>query len=368
MSTCELPLILEGTSPTDEPVTIRPKARFVVANVRGLIFSVGKLNRSGYAVNMVPGKGYIERDGFRVPMIMRRNSWYVKVAFVVKQVAPVMDQGMLDEDTQDTVGAAGGGEALVEEPVVLDAPPAVEQPQLPDLGTISDEVETPIMFQGSRLSVASSTEVLRKKLKALSAPVWGTKAQLWGRIVQYEKLADEHRRVQIFIEQREEAINRDPSTQRLPAQVPDVHTASAAERTEHELTHIPYAAWCEICVRSKGRSAPHARTDLSAVAWSKETPLISMDFCKMDTDGETTTEPARAFATTLVLVEDKSGYPLAISLETKGGPSHAYVCAVVDRWLDTLGIKKCRAWGSGPTTGGSTSVDAIVPSCVYFFV
>ena len=58
-------------------------------------------------------------------------------------------------------------------------------------------------------------------------------------------------------------------------------------------------------------------------------------------------EPARAFATTLVLVEDKSGYPLAISLETKGGPSHAYVCAVVDRWLDTLGIKKCRLCPDG---------------------
>ena len=48
----------------------------------------------------------------------------------------------------------------------------------------------------------------------------------------------------------------------------------------------------------------------------RETPLICMDFASMDTDGETTRDKAMAFATTLILVENKSGYPVAFSVET----------------------------------------------------
>ena len=74
----------------------------------------------------------------------------------------------------------------------------------------------------------------------------------------------------------------------------------------------------------------------------RETPLICMDFPSMDTDGETTRDKAMAFATTLILVENKSGYPVAFSVETKGGPSHAYLAAAVGKWLDHLGIGKHR--------------------------
>ena len=29
------------------------------------------------------------------------------------------------------------------------------------------------------------------------------------------------------------------------------------ERMRHEATHLPYRSWCPICVRGRGRNAPH---------------------------------------------------------------------------------------------------------------
>ena len=78
------------------------------------------------------------------------------------------------------------------------------------------------------------------------------------------------------------------------------------------MLHIPYPAWCEVCVRSKARGSPHtAALNEDTV---RETPLVSMDFGMMDTEGEKAGEKATAFATTLILVENKSGYPLALSV------------------------------------------------------
>ena len=32
-----------------------------------------------------------------------------------------------------------------------------------------------------------------------------------------------------------------------------------AERIRHEATHVPYRAWCQHCVRGRGRRKPHYR-------------------------------------------------------------------------------------------------------------
>ena len=34
-----------------------------------------------------------------------------------------------------------------------------------------------------------------------------------------------------------------------------------AERGYHNLTHIPYAAWCKHCVRGRGKDSPHYRLE-----------------------------------------------------------------------------------------------------------
>ena len=54
------------------------------------------------------------------------------------------------------------------------------------------------------------------------------------------------------------------------------------EKEEHERTHIPFRAWCPMCVKGKAKNAPHTKEkekEKSAI------PGVSMDYAYMlDTD------------------------------------------------------------------------------------
>ena len=47
------------------------------------------------------------------------------------------------------------------------------------------------------------------------------------------------------------------------------------ERERHALTHIPFADWCQFCVRCKGRNLPHRR--LPELPEKDTLPVVSMD-------------------------------------------------------------------------------------------
>ncbi len=125
---------------------------------------------------------------------------------------------------------------------------------------------------------------------------------------------------------------------RKPVIVPGVQAPTGDEREKLEFPQMPLAPWCEICVRSKSRGTP--RSCLLAPMDDRETPLTCMTFAAMDTDGEVSGEKATAFATTLILVENKLGYPIAFSVETQGEPSHGYLSAAVGKRLDHFGVGK----------------------------
>jgi hypothetical protein len=57
------------------------------------------------------------------------------------------------------------------------------------------------------------------------------------------------------------------------------------------------------------------------------------------------------------LVENKSGYPVSYSAESRGGPSHAYLAAAACKWLDHFGIGKVRL-----RCDKDVSVQALVPA------
>ena len=46
----------------------------------------------------------------------------------------------------------------------------------------------------------------------------------------------------------------------------------------HNLTHLPAAAWCDICVRSRGRDAPHR--EAAAAKIDAVRPVIEMDYAE----------------------------------------------------------------------------------------
>ena len=52
---------------------------------------------------------------------------------------------------------------------------------------------------------------------------------------------------------------------------------SPAERAEHNLTHIPYRAWCAHCVRGKARGRQSRR--LGSEAARSSCPRVRLDYC-----------------------------------------------------------------------------------------
>ena len=56
---------------------------------------------------------------------------------------------------------------------------------------------------------------------------------------------------------------------------------TAEEREEHELTHLPYRAWCKHCVRGRGKSEAHKELHAEA---QHTVPHVSMDYCFMGQD------------------------------------------------------------------------------------
>ena len=66
-------------------------ATFEVADVKGAILSAGKLVQKGFQVTLSPSGNYLEKNGNRVELIMKKNSFYLPAmvcAVAVEQDEP----------------------------------------------------------------------------------------------------------------------------------------------------------------------------------------------------------------------------------------------------------------------------------------
>ena len=68
----------------------------------------------------------------------------------------------------------------------------------------------------------------------------------------------------------------------------------------HNLTHIPYAGWCEICINAKSKSDHHVESE------PKPIPMVQMDYQYMSATGKLCSFQA-AKATALAIVEPEQG-------------------------------------------------------------
>ena len=75
-----------------------------------------------------------------------------------------------------------------------------------------------------------------------------------------------------------------------------------AEIELHNLTHLPYQAWCPACVMAKGKPEQH-RSDPSKLV-RREHPIISWDFCYTGKSCEGLTEDAKQSKLTALVVHD----------------------------------------------------------------
>jgi hypothetical protein len=84
-------------------------------------------------------------------------------------------------------------------------------PTLPQDDEINEN-DLVIIHTGLRLDKTSTVKLMRDRLLSYPAPIWGSKQVLWARVVQYEKELARQRRTKRFIQEREEAMNLDPSS------------------------------------------------------------------------------------------------------------------------------------------------------------
>ena len=96
--------------------------------------------------------------------------------------------------------------------------------------------------------------------------------------------------------------------QRKTAKLQDPLAPTAAERAEHELTHIPYRSWCSCCVRGRGEQADH-RASKSEGAFHE----LHFDLCFMGAEGEDD-------KLTILVVKDKKINKLSIIKEEAKKP------------------------------------------------
>ena len=91
---------------------------------------------------------------------------------------------------------------------------------------------------------------------------------------------------------------------------PAPRAPSRLERETHELTHTPYRAWCQHCVRMRGRNTAHKKNPVKEKSWI---PRISFDYFFFSQEDEhTNTHPM------FVMVDEETGEKCAHGVSQAG--------------------------------------------------
>ena len=110
---------------------------------------------------------------------------------------------------------------------------------------------------------------MRNRLKTLGAPVWGTKAQMWPRLVHAEARREIQKRDEACLADRarELAEARGQGELRVP-RAPD--EPSADERARHEVTHLTVPT--VVCMVRHGERS--CKTPFAATSGKCESPRV----------------------------------------------------------------------------------------------
>ena len=100
------------------------------------------------------------------------------------------------------------------------------------------------------------------------------------------------------------------------------------EREEHSLTHLPFKAWCALCVAAKAADEPHHQLP---PALPDETPVVEMDYGFLRSGEETVAQPI------LAATAKPSGYCFAGAARTKGAGDMNTIAAMC-RFLVEAGL------------------------------
>ena len=115
----------------------------------------------------------------------------------------------------------------------------------------------------------------------------------------------------------EEEAENEGEAMRVPLGKKSPKDPTLRQREEHERTHLPYRNWCEDCVRSRARNAPHHKRALEDPLEEVKVPRIHMDYFFMSREDEkASSNPI------LVVLDERSGARYARLVRRKGlGPT-----------------------------------------------
>ena len=86
------------------------------------------------------------------------------------------------------------------------------------------------------------------------------------------------------------------------AAMPSMSAPSMKEKEEHFVSHFPFRALCEHCVRGKAKAMKHVRVDHS----EEQVPVISVDYCFMNSKDDTViTEDTQSKHSPVLVVRDR---------------------------------------------------------------
>ena len=163
--------------------------------------------------------------------------------------------------------------------------------------------ELSFTFGGHEYNQQSSLKALRELCRELGVPKHGSKQEVLRRLSRNIMEAERHMELATSQKKYKEFLTAEPlKEQRQP---------KPEEVAVHNLTHLPYASWCPVCVACKGKESPHLRENPEKERSSR--PTFCMDFCFTGTSHDEA--PA---AVSLVCVDSWSRSMVCIPTATKG--------------------------------------------------
>ena len=109
---------------------------------------------------------------------------------------------------------------------------------------------------GPQLGPQSRVDLLRHRLRQLGEAIWGTKEQLWQRLLKAENKRAQRELEEKYLRDRRQEI--EGSTAPVPPRtMPGPQPPSEEARAEHELTQLPPQPWCVFCRMGRAHDEPH---------------------------------------------------------------------------------------------------------------
>ena len=197
-----------------------------------------------------------------------------------------------------------------------------------------------------QLTEESRASDMRNRLRHLSAPIWGTKAQLWARLQDREAELEYHRSVEAQRARREEDFNRNPDLARHPMEMVGPEPPSQVERELHELTHLPYTPWCESCVRGRGKDLPHRKVEPPEKILL---PMVCLDWFVAASSDEAGRK-SEGTTDVLLMIDAETGYVAAIPAKSKGAENHPHLVDMAEKILHLMRHEKVKLRSDGEPT------------------